>query len=319
MSHLTLDYNLYSVYLNAMIKHLLAIAAVGLFAVTPAQAQNRPSDGTTYGPGTKFEISPFASVKGVVRVTRLGAPIAASANRIVTSTNMQNAAYTIAAQPDVPRNITVTQTAAGTTDTSGTVTVVGTDIGGNALTEVITPVAGSAVAGVNAFAHVTSVTGAGWAENMASTATIDTITVGVGNLIGLPVSIQGAPTIVLSGGGPAATGAAFTVTVTNGAVASVAVVTGGTGFTSVPSVLFSNVGTGVGATAHAVVSNGAITSVVVDTGGTLYRGNAGTVLATVGTSVTVGATTAGSLPLSTVDAHSATYSSSSQVLVYGDL
>jgi len=95
---------------------------------------------------------------------------------------MKVGAYTIAAQPDVPRNITVTQTAVDAEDTNGTIVIVGTDIAGNVITETLTPNAGVTVAGAKAFKTVTSVTGVGWVIGGGN----DTITVGVGSLIGLP-------------------------------------------------------------------------------------------------------------------------------------
>ena len=125
------------------------------------------------------------------RFLYLGTPVVADVDRIVTSANMKVGAYTVAAQPDIPRNVTVTVTAGDTADTMGTVVVVGTDINGNALTETITPVAGSTVAGTKAFKTVTSVTGAGWVID-GSEGTNDTITVGVGNLLGLPILIAAA-------------------------------------------------------------------------------------------------------------------------------
>lgn len=124
----------------------------------------------------------------------LGSPVVDDVDRIVTSANMKVGAYTIAAQPDVARNITVTQTAVDAEDTNGTIVVVGTDIAGNAITETITPNAGATVAGAKAFKTVTSVTGAGWIIGGGN----DTITVGVGSLIGLPMSLT-ADALVFAG------------------------------------------------------------------------------------------------------------------------
>lgn len=115
----------------------------------------------------------------------LGSPVVADVDRIVVSANMKVGAYTIAAQPDVARNITVTQSAVGAEDTNGTVVIVGTDIAGNAITETLTPNAGATVAGAKAFKTITSVTGAGWVVGEGN----DTITVGVGDLIGLPLKL----------------------------------------------------------------------------------------------------------------------------------
>lgn len=124
----------------------------------------------------------------------LGSPVLDDVDRIVTSANMKVGAYTIAAQPDVPRNITVTQTAVDAEDTNGTIVVVGTDIAGNAITETITPNDGVTVAGAKAFKTVTSVTGKDWVIGGGN----DTITVGVGSLIGLPYLIP-ADYLVIAG------------------------------------------------------------------------------------------------------------------------
>ncbi len=127
----------------------------------------------------------------------LGSPVVDDVKRIVTSTDMKVGAYAIAAQPDVPRNITVTQTAGDTEDTNGTIVIVGTDIAGNAITETLTPNAGETVAGAKAFKTVTSVTGVGWVID-AVEKTKDTITVGVGSLIGLPYLLP-ADSLVFAG------------------------------------------------------------------------------------------------------------------------
>lgn len=113
-----------------------------------------------------------------------GSPAAADADAYVASTNMKNGAYTLAATaPDVgARNVTVTHTAVGTADTLGTITVVGKDLAGNAVTEVITPSSGTTAQGARAFASITSITGAGWTINEGN----DTIIVGYGDVLGLP-------------------------------------------------------------------------------------------------------------------------------------
>lgn len=119
--------------------------------------------------------------------------VAVDDDRLVVSTNMKVGTYTIAAQPDVPRNVTVTHTtvAAGT-DTLGTITVVGTDANDVAITEVITPTADSTKNGTKAFKTITSITGAGWVIAGGN----DTIKVGVGSVIGysyfVPVNKIGA-------------------------------------------------------------------------------------------------------------------------------
>lgn len=130
-------------------------------------------------------------LNGAARLFYLGTPVLADVDRIVVSTNMKVGSYTIAAQPDVARNITVSATAGATADTMGTILVTGTNIEGKPITETLTPVAGSTVAGAKAFKTVASVVGAGWAIDGAE-ATNDTITVGVGGVLGLPILIAAA-------------------------------------------------------------------------------------------------------------------------------
>ena len=77
---------------------------------------------------------------------------AIDADKIVTSTNMKNGAYTIAAQPVAPCLLSVLVTAVGTADTMGTVTFVGTDIEGNSISEAVIPIAGTTVYTTKEFA-----------------------------------------------------------------------------------------------------------------------------------------------------------------------
>jgi hypothetical protein len=101
-------------------------------------------------------------------------------DKIVTSVAMKLGAYTIAAQPIAPCLLSVTNTVVDVADTMGTITIVGTDINGAALTEVVTPVANSTVYTTNEFASVTSATGAGW---VIGGTTADNITIGVANVL----------------------------------------------------------------------------------------------------------------------------------------
>ena|GEM_PF-430558 len=73
------------------------------------------------------------------------------------------------------------------------------------------------------------------------------------------------PFVSFSGG---TGGTSATATVTSGAVTSVAVNTGGSGYTSAPEVFITGVGTG--ATATATVSGGAVTGITVTNGGSGY-------------------------------------------------
>jgi hypothetical protein len=124
---------------------------------------------------------------GVPFLLELGAPVALDDDRYVTSTNMKVGAYTIAAQPDVARNVVVTRTADGNADTGGTITVTGTNILDDTISEVITVGAHSVVvAGTKAFKTITSIVGAGWVIDGNN----DTIKVGCGNEIGLPLALD---------------------------------------------------------------------------------------------------------------------------------
>jgi hypothetical protein len=116
---------------------------------------------------------------------RAGQPVVADVDRIVTVTEMIVGAYTVAqasAAGGVALNVTVTHADDGGTDTLGTVDIVGTDIDDQVLLETITPGANATVQGTQAFKTVVSVTGVAWVTN----GNADDITVGFGELIGLP-------------------------------------------------------------------------------------------------------------------------------------
>ena len=145
---------------------------MGLYPFNTNKARTAQSDVT----GVKTDLL------SVVRAD-LGSPLVDDVDWFVESTNMKVGAYTLAhTAPDVPRNVTVTQTAVDAEDTNGTIVVVGTDINDEAITETIIPNAGETVAGAKAFKTVTSVTGAGWVIGEGN----DTITVGFGGKVGLP-------------------------------------------------------------------------------------------------------------------------------------
>ena len=116
--------------------------------------------------------------------TNTAATTAAVTNRFVTSTNMKVGAYTVAnASPVWAGGCTVTATITAVTgnDTAGTLTVVGTNLAGQAQTEVITLTDGTGGSGVKVFRTITSITGAGWVINTGN----DTIVVGcaAGNIV----------------------------------------------------------------------------------------------------------------------------------------
>jgi hypothetical protein len=125
-----------------------------------------------------------------MRMYYLGVPELDDNDQIVVSANMKVDTYTLAAEPDVPRVITVTHAAVGAVDTLGTITIEGTDAADAVISEVITPVNGTTVAGLKAFKTVTSVTGAGWVINEGN----DTIEVGTGPALGLPEIVAASTT-----------------------------------------------------------------------------------------------------------------------------
>ena len=139
--------------------------------------------------------------------TNIAASTALVANRFVVSTNMANGAYTVAnASPAWQGGCRIVATITGVTgnDTPGTITVVGTDLAGNALTEVITLVAGGTATGAKVFRTVTSITQAGWIINTGN----DTIVIGCeagaiacgtsGTLYAIVVNATAAATVVLA-------------------------------------------------------------------------------------------------------------------------
>ena len=139
--------------------------------------------------------------------TPISAATAAVTNRFVASVNMANGAYTIAnASPTFAGGVQIVATITAVTgnDTPGTLTVVGTDLAGNVVTEVITLVAGGTATGSKVFRSVTSATQAGWVINTGN----DTIVVGHGAgsivcgtsgvLFGIVVNATAAATVVVA-------------------------------------------------------------------------------------------------------------------------
>lgn len=132
-------------------------------------------------------MSKLSDVESLVLSAFLGNPIAASTNRIVASTDFASGTLTIAAQPDVPRNVTVSLTDANSSVTAGTVTITGKSVEGKTITEACTYAqARSGFTGSRIFASVDSVVIASAAGGATGT---DVVIVGVGSVIGLPSPI----------------------------------------------------------------------------------------------------------------------------------
>lgn len=123
-------------------------------------------------------------------VAHLGAPIVATTNRIVAAVDYANATHTIAAQPDTPRNLTGTLTDANNSVTAGVTTITGKDPEGNTIVEAPTfAQLRAGWTGTKVFAQVTSVVTTGAVGGAPG---VDTFVIGVGNVIGLPSSIEAA-------------------------------------------------------------------------------------------------------------------------------
>lgn len=140
--------------------------------------------------------------------------IAATTNRIVTSVNLTNVALTIAAQPDVPRNLTGTVTDTTPSVVAGTVTFVGTDINGAALTEVWNFATALTFTGTKLFATVTSATVA--AASVLGGAGDETIVVGVGSVVAYRYCSLSDPLSGDSGGRIETSSSSTTVTAVSG-------------------------------------------------------------------------------------------------------
>lgn len=109
--------------------------------------------------------------------TGISASTAAVTNRFVASVNMANGAYTVAnASPPWQGGCFVVATITANTgnDTPGTITIVGTGLNGQAVTEVLTLAAAGSATSANVFKTITSITQAGWVINGGN----DTIVVG---------------------------------------------------------------------------------------------------------------------------------------------
>jgi hypothetical protein len=107
----------------------------------------------------------------------------ADTDQIVASVNLTNTTFTIAAQPDVPRNVTITVTDTTPSIIAGTITITGTDVNGTTITEVL-DMAGPTLTftGTKVFVSVTSVVSAD--ATVLGGAGDETIIVGTGSVVG---------------------------------------------------------------------------------------------------------------------------------------
>lgn len=124
----------------------------------------------------------------------MGAPIDADDNRIVVSEDWDDGALTIAAQPDVPRNLTVDVTDADTSITGGILTISGKDAQGRSISEVMDISEGLNWVGEKIFAQVDSAVISGTTGTPAPGT--DVVIVGVGDIIGTCIDLGVATEVV---------------------------------------------------------------------------------------------------------------------------
>jgi hypothetical protein len=119
----------------------------------------------------------------------LGAPVVLDDDRIVVAVDLANGAQTIAAQPDVPRNLTAILADANASVTAATLTITGITPQGETVSETVT--LAQLVAGWTGkaiYALVSSIVASGVAGTVGAGA--DQLKVGIGNVIGLPAPID---------------------------------------------------------------------------------------------------------------------------------
>lgn len=135
----------------------------------------------------------YDAVATLKEVVDLGSPETFDDNQVVTSEDIpaQGNTLTIAADPDTVRNLVFTATVGGTLDVVWT--AVGTDQFGDAVTETFNTVSATPVVGVKPFCHVTSIT----ATTVTTDDGVNTIIVGAGSVLGLPVQITQAADCVI--------------------------------------------------------------------------------------------------------------------------
>ncbi len=143
---------------------------------------------------TDLEKAIVRAMAGGVEWVSLGAPVLADVDRIVTALDpIADGALTVAAQPDVPRNLTMTIVDANDS-TSGVCTVIGKNFANEVIQEVFPFSAAGASVGSLLFAQVTSAV----VSAEAGAASGDTISLGVGDKIALPKQIQTVSAIKLA-------------------------------------------------------------------------------------------------------------------------
>lgn len=132
----------------------------------------------------------------IAETIELGAPALADVDRLLTLRDFTDETVTaFAAQPDVPRNLTLDLTDANSSVLGGKVVITGHAMNGNIITEtfIITGAGGTQQhVGTKVFADVTSVVVSGVLGETGA----DDYTIGIGDVIGLPFPIKASNAIV---------------------------------------------------------------------------------------------------------------------------
>lgn len=127
-----------------------------------------------YQPKSKFVAGEFQSTQGYCRRIKFTDLLAVAATKLVSAHALDGTTLTtVAAQPDVARNLTIVASGSAT----GNVDFTGTDIRGTVITERLALNGNTPVLGTKAFASVTSI--------KLPTVADRTINVGIGVKIGL--------------------------------------------------------------------------------------------------------------------------------------
>lgn len=135
---------------------------------------------------------PDAGTLEAVQIIRYNsAPVLGTATRTHAAVALTASPQTITTaitNPDVPRIVTVKGNASGI---AGDVVITGTDFNDDALTETIALNGATEVLGTKAFKTVTSI-----ALPVETNAGTDTVSVGVGNKVGLPLAMPNASNVI---------------------------------------------------------------------------------------------------------------------------
>jgi len=131
----------------------------------------------------------------ITSFVEMGAPALIDVDRILAVRDFQDETVSsFAGQPDIPRNVEVTLLDTNSSVVSGYVTVYGISATGKAISEVFRPTPGGGsqtVSGKKMFAQVTKVV----TVDVSGATGSDDYTVGMGNVIGLPMNILSAEAV----------------------------------------------------------------------------------------------------------------------------